>query len=42
MEGVVVSSFDLLFCIGVLTVDGLGFAAWIVQALVFHLTYSKD
>jgi len=42
VEGVVVSSFDLLFCIGVLTVDGLGFAAWIVQALVFHLTYSKD
>jgi hypothetical protein len=42
VEGVVVSSFDLLFFVGVLTVDGIGYAAWMLHVLVSHLPYYTD
>ena len=32
----VVSSFDLLFIAGALAVDGIGYAAWIVYAMVYR------
>ena len=35
---IVVSAFDLVFIVGELTVDGVGYAAWIVYALVFLLS----
>ena len=36
IESIVVSSFDILFILSELTVDGIGYAAWLVYALVRH------
>jgi len=37
VAAIVVSAFDLVFIVGELTVDGVGYVAWIVYALVFLL-----
>jgi len=37
VAAIVVSVFDLVFIVGELTVDGVGYVAWIVYALVFLL-----
>jgi hypothetical protein len=36
IESIVVSSFDILFILSELTVDGIGYAAWLVYAMVRH------
>ena len=40
VESIVVSSFDILFILSQLTVDGIGYAAWLVYALVRHNFFS--
>lgn len=34
VESIVMSSFDIFFILSELTVDGIGYAAWLVYVLV--------
>jgi len=36
VEVFVVSSFDIVFIVGALAVDGIGYAAWIIYAMVLQ------
>ena len=36
IESIVVSSFDIIFILSELTVDGIGYAAWLLYVLVSH------
>jgi hypothetical protein len=39
IQVMVVSTFDILFIIIALMVDGIGYAAWLICAAVFHNLY---
>ena len=38
---IVVWSFDLIFILGELAVEGIGYAGWVVYALVRHSLWGK-
>jgi hypothetical protein len=39
IQVMVVSTFDILFIVVALTVDGIGYAAWLICAAVSHIVY---